>query len=86
MNAVPAPARLTVHADSKADLDLQLDKSIASLRETAMIHRDRGIMVTRHAPGKFTLELHPKVPFGLTLEMDAFIKTNSTAYEALPET
>jgi hypothetical protein len=45
-----------------------LDDAEAALRETAMHCRTAGILVTRHAPGRYTLALSDAVPFGETHE------------------
>ena len=63
--------RLTVLVETRAHLEPRLESAMAKLLSRAMIQRDRGIMVTRHSPNKFILELHPGVPFGMTQESDA---------------
>lgn len=43
-----------------------------SLRMTAMVRRTAGILVTRHAPHRYTLALDETVPFGETREQSFF--------------
>jgi len=31
-----------------------------------------GLLVTRHGPASYTVELNPSVPYGVTLERDAW--------------
>lgn len=45
-----------------------LNDAEAVLRELAMCQGSAGILVTRHAPGRFTLALSEAVPFGETRE------------------
>jgi hypothetical protein len=45
-----------------------LDDAEAALRQAAMCRRSAGILVTRHAPGRYTLALSETVPFGETRE------------------
>lgn len=45
-----------------------LDAGIRSLQEEALAHGTAGILVTKLAPGRFTLELSHEVPFGYTYE------------------
>ena len=45
-----------------------LEDAEAKLRQVAMAHRCAGIMVTRHDPRRYSLELSGKVPFGETWE------------------
>lgn len=49
------------------DLDQTLDHVLRRLQPTA-ISQGTGILVTRKAPGRFTLELSHDVPFGYTYE------------------
>jgi hypothetical protein len=55
---------------NRTEMDLQLQASMDVLVERAGLHRDRGILVTRHSPRDFTLELHRDVPYGETMESD----------------
>lgn len=72
MTAMSAQVQHTVLAKSKAQMELQFEVALSHLLEHAMIRRDRGIMITRHSPYQFTLELHPDIPFGVTRELDAW--------------
>ena len=46
----------------------QLDEAELLLRSAAMCDRTAGILVTRHSPDRYTLELSCSVPFGETRE------------------
>ncbi len=45
-----------------------LDDAEAVLRQVTMAQRCTGILVTRHDPGRYTLEFSDTVPFGETWE------------------
>ncbi|MCY0906725.1 hypothetical protein [Arthrobacter sp. H14-L1] len=45
-----------------------LDDAEVALRQAAMTQRCAGILVTRHYPGRYTLEFSDTVPFGETWE------------------
>lgn len=61
-------ARAEVIVHQAREIDQTLDAVARSLQATAMSHGTAGILVTRHAPGRFTLELSRDVPFGYTYE------------------
>jgi len=46
----------------------EFDDAEAMLRQVAVPHCYSGILVTRHHPGRYTLALSDKVPFGETRE------------------
>lgn len=75
---------LTVRAETRPNLDRELDDATARLLERALIRRDRGILVTRHSPTQYSLELHQDVPFGVTLELDAWHAQPSSKELARP--
>lgn len=62
---------LTVTATDPDSRDLKLEAAVTAIREQGTLDGGRGILVTRHAPGSFTVELSNDVPFGLILERDA---------------
>lgn len=62
------PERLRVRVEDRYGLDLQLNEAESNLRRLADAYGDRGILVTRHSPWDFTIELHPDVPFGTSRE------------------
>lgn len=62
---------LTVTTIDRQSMDAELDAAVAAVREQSIIDRQQGILVTRYAPGSFTVELSDEVPFGLTLERDS---------------
>ncbi|MDQ6739529.1 MAG: hypothetical protein M3021_03945 [Actinomycetota bacterium] len=59
---------LEVLATKPGQLNELLDDAEAKLRQVAMAHRCAGILVTRHDPGRYTLEFSDTVPFGQTWE------------------
>ena len=67
-----AKDRRTIRVFNRADMDAKLTKAEAQLRHLARQDKDRGILITRHSPWEFTLELHHRVPFGTTLEIHAW--------------
>ncbi|WP_104175271.1 hypothetical protein [Arthrobacter sp. Y81] len=50
------------------ELDQALNSGIRDLQAKASTHGTAGILVTKLAPGRFTLELSHDVPFGYTYE------------------
>lgn len=58
---------ITVEAQSQADQ--ALENAVATVRVSATHHRV-GIMVTRTAPGRYTVQADPAVPYGLTRQQD----------------
>lgn len=67
-----APQELVVTAATKAQLEVHLSGAIDRIRDTAMIERRRGILVTHQAPGQFKVTLSDEVPFGLTRQKVAW--------------
>lgn len=69
MSDAPTKMLTSVHirVTSRAELDEELERGVYQLRSAAQQDR-QGILVTRHSPYDFVLELHRDVPFGLTLE------------------
>lgn len=55
-------------AVTRSDMEAKLETAVEHLRGRARSGLGRGILVTRHSPWEFTLELHPSVPYGTTLE------------------
>ncbi|MBT8162895.1 MULTISPECIES: hypothetical protein [Arthrobacter] len=53
------------------DVDRALNSAVRELQTLAMVHGVEGILATKHAPGRFTLELSRDVPYGYTLETHA---------------
>lgn len=68
--------RITV--TSRSDLESQVEGAVESLLRDHQRIKDRGILVTRHSPWEFTVELHPGVPFGVTQEKDEWYRTPPT--------
>jgi len=50
------------------EVDQTLNSRVHELQTRALAQRTAGILVTKHAPGRFTLELSHDVPFGYTYE------------------
>jgi hypothetical protein len=59
---------ITFHVGSRADMESSIETGESLLRTSALQTADKGILVTRHSPHDFTMELHPEVPFGTTRE------------------
>lgn len=59
---------MTVIARSGTEALERLDACVEQLQRLAMQEKTRGILVTRRAAGRYTVELSQAVPFGLTLE------------------
>lgn len=53
-----------VRVENTAEVDRELDKAIAAVKDAALRHRT-GIMITRTEPGRYIVRAHPEVPFGL---------------------
>ena len=63
---------LTFTAKDRAHMDEQLDYCVNLLLDHALLRPEMGILVTRHSPCEFMVELHPDVPFGVTFERQAW--------------
>lgn len=59
---------INIKITDRADLEHQLDQAVALAQSTAMHDRRRGILVTRHDYGTFTVKLSDAVAFGTTRE------------------
>ena len=68
---VDAPANhVRTVVKTRRGMDLELQTRMAVLVKRAAHYGDRGILVTRHSPCDFMLELHTGVPYGETMELD----------------
>jgi hypothetical protein len=56
---------LTVTASNRHAMDLDLDSAVAQVRERAVADGRQGILINRHAPDFFTVELSDEVPYGV---------------------
>ena len=56
----------------RASMEQQLDEVVTAARALAMSEGHKGILVTRHDYGSFTVALSDAVPFGLTRELQAW--------------
>lgn len=55
--------------------DAELNTAVTAAMEFATQDKRCGVLVTRHAPSKFTVTLTPNVPFGLIHECDLMART-----------
>lgn len=62
------PHRLTVSATTRSEADDKLNSSVRQLLAAAKENPIRGILVTKHGPGRFSVELNDQVPYGETWE------------------
>lgn len=69
-NTAELIAELSV--SDRSTMELQLEEAVDAARLKAMQHRTCGILVTRHDYTRFTVELSPEVPFGITREHQAW--------------
>jgi hypothetical protein len=59
---------IAVTASDPSDRDRQLEEAVAALKVRAGEGNRKGILVTRHDYGSFTVSLSDAVPYGLTRE------------------
>lgn len=59
---------IAVTVTDRANMEGRIDEAVAIAKSWAMEERCRGILVTRHGRGSFTVALSDAVPFGLTRE------------------
>ena len=59
-----------VTADEPQLIAQRLDAAEKLARERALMEGNLGILVTRHGPTSFTVNLSPDVPYGITQERD----------------
>ncbi|ALV43872.1 hypothetical protein AU252_09615 [Pseudarthrobacter sulfonivorans] len=50
------------------EVDQTLNSRVREFQARALAQRTAGILVTKHGPGRFTIELSHDVPFGYTHE------------------
>lgn len=60
--------KLQVIVRHARDMDHALNSGVRKLQAVALAEGSEGILVTKRAPGRFTLELTRDVPFGYTHE------------------
>ena len=66
------PHCLAIVATTRSEADEKLNSSIQQLLALAQENPVRGILVTKHGPGRFTVELNDQVPYGETWESVRF--------------
>ena len=59
---------LHIRVQKRSQLEDQLDEAVNILAERAPLCDGKGILVARHSPQDFTLQLHPDVPYGTIQE------------------
>ncbi|HKU11268.1 MAG TPA: hypothetical protein VJQ61_08570 [Sinomonas sp.] len=60
----------TLEIDSRKVLEAELDRVVDHAIQRALDTPGHGILVTRHSPGSFTVELTADVPQGIIAELD----------------
>lgn len=60
--------KLEITVDDARKLEQALNDGVERLQAAARKEGKDGILVTRHLPGRFVLELSTEVPFGYTHE------------------
>lgn len=60
--------KIEVVVNHARELDHALNSRVRELQKRALARGTAGILVTKHAPGRFTIELSHDVPFGYTHE------------------
>ena len=63
---------LAIVATTSSEADEKLNSSIQQLLALAQENPVQGILVTKHGPGRFTVELNDQVPYGETWESVRF--------------
>lgn len=63
-----AHEKIEVVVHQAHEVNQALDSEVRKLQLKALLHGTAGILVTREAAGRFTLELSREVPFGYTYE------------------
>jgi hypothetical protein len=66
------PPSLDIRATTTSEAHDKLNVSIRQLQALAQQNPVRGILVTKHGPGRFTVELTDQVPYGETWESVQF--------------
>ena len=59
---------LHIRVQKRSQLEDQLDKAVNNLAARAPLCGGKGILVARHSPRDFTVQLHPDVPYGTIQE------------------
>lgn len=77
--AMTAP-RIMISAITQSEADEKLNAAASELQHLAKHNPVRGILVTRLAPGRYTVELSTDVPYGLTQERDDSRPVSTESY------
>ncbi|MHA7292122.1 hypothetical protein ACX80V_21165 [Arthrobacter sp. MDT3-24] len=67
---------------SRAEIEDSINMAVEMARDHSMKEGWQGILVTRHEPGQYTVNLSGDVPYGVTMERDLCSSTGS--YTPLP--
>lgn len=70
MSIVTTDYAKTLEIDSRKPIEAELDRVVDIAIQHALAKPGQGILVTRHGPGSFTVELSGTVPPGTTAELD----------------
>jgi hypothetical protein len=62
--------RLEVNCSAASELAAAVDTALTFVENMAVAQGMHGVLLTRHDYQRFTLEVSPEVPFGLTIERD----------------
>lgn len=79
------PHFLTIFATTKSEVDERLNMSVTQLRALAQENPVGGILVTKRGPGRFSVELSDKVPYGETWESVQFTAFDIEAPDSYSE-
>ena len=66
------PALVTATVDSAEAVPDVLAAAVQRVREAAPGNTSKGILITQHEPGNFSIRLSEEVPYGLTRERYAY--------------
>lgn len=64
----PTDTAIAVTASDHAGMERHLEEAVKALRARAIPEERKGILVTRHDYGSFTVSLSESVPYGQTRE------------------
>lgn len=80
----PAGQGIAFRARDRVEMEAKLLNGLAVLQERAQIVPARGILVIRHSPWDFTLELDADVPYGVIQERDDWQRLGVVAASPAP--
>lgn len=71
MNSRPTGLIAEITATEASTLEDEINNAVEEARAKAEREGQHGILVTRHGHSRFTIEISPEVPYGLTQERQA---------------